>query len=1172
MHTGLKGPAPAETAGAGYGIDEYVPRLLRDREPGSPRFWTTTGTLVFADISGFTKLSERLARTGRAGSEELVTAISGVFTPLIDDILAAGGDVLKFGGDALLFLVTGEAHAARAISAAVAMRATLRRVGVVQTATGAVRLRMSVGAHSGDFQCLLVGRDHEELVIVGPDASTTVAMEGTAEAGEILVSPATAALLPASCIGRPKGDGLLIRRSPKVLTADHVRVDAAPAEDCFVPLALRGRLESIVAESEHRQVTVAFLHFGGVDTLLDTVGIEETHRRADELASTVVEICGQIGVTIICTDIADDGAKFMLACGAPDAYPDSEARMLRACRGILDRDHGLPVRIGVNRGPVYAGAVGSAARFTYSTMGDAVNLAARVMGKASPGQLLATAAVVNRCGRRFDLSPLEPFMVKGKSQPVHAYSVGRVRHQQSALRPGGAAFVGRSAERDELTQRLTAAERGHGGSAAVIGDTGMGKSQLVARATESWTHRQITVDCEQYESATPYFALRQLLRAAASIDDGAPADMAGDRLRVLVDSKCPQLAPWLPLLALATDAATPSTTEVDELKAEYRRSKLAEVATELLDAVVPGPLLVIVEDATWMDDPSAEVFRALLRTARQRQWLIAMTSRPETSTGLDARAADTVIELEPLTRDDIAEIYRSVAGRWPPPHVLDELVARADGNALFAVELSAAVERDGLRALPPSIEDLVGAHLDRLDVDDRRCLRYAAVAGSRISLPLLQRALGDLLPSLHDPHQMARLSEFLEPVGGDEYVFRHDVFRRVAYEALPYARRRELHGRIAEAMLQDGERDDALPLLSLHFVAAQRPNEAWSYSVRAGDRAMLLFAPVEAARFYKRALEVAPRLELDPDQVRQIAQSMGDAYRLAAQYDEAAAAYAAARKRAADPFAAAEVMLREGILRERMGRYRAAVRWYLRGLRTLPEASDCERSHSLTAQLDVELAAARYRQGRLEDSIRWCLAALPAAAVAGDRDAEGHAYYLLDAAYTDLGSEAAQQYRERALPIFRELGDLVREADVLNNLGIDAYYEGRLDEALAYYERCRALRIRAGDVVGAAVAANNIGEVYSDEGRFAEAGQLFHHAMQVFEAVDYPIGYALAAGNLGVLAARDGRPAEARNLLVDARNRFEALGAAPYVAQMDMHLAQLGETSIDLADEVAVTT
>lgn len=1154
-------PTAGFTANVGYGLDEYVPRLVRDGWCDA-RYRSVEGTLVFADISGFTNLSERLARSGRAGAEELVTAISSVFTPLIDDIVAVGGDVLKFGGDALLFLVTGEEHAARAVSAAVAMRATLRRVGVISTGTGTVRLRMSVGVHSGTFECLLVGRDHEELVIVGPAASTTVLMESTADAGEILVSADTASQIPTACIGAAKGQGWLVKRRPHRVP-DVGRSTAAAASEIFVPIALRGRLAAIVAESEHRYVTVAFLHFGGVDELLARAGLAETHRRINELAATVVEICEQLDVTIICTDIADDGGKFMLACGAPDAVDDAEGRMLRACRGILDRDHGLPVRIGVNRGPVYAGAVGSPRRFTYSTMGDAVNLAARVMGKARPGQVLATASVVDNCGRRFDLAPLEPFMVKGKSQPVRAYAVGRVRHGQSTLRPGAAEFIGRTSELALLRDRATAAASGRGAAVEIVADTGMGKSQLVAEATATWVHRRIEVACEQYDSATPYFATRQLLRAALGIDDVADRAAAGRALERAVSEAVPALARWTPLIAIAIDAEVDMTEDVAQLAAQFRRARLAELTVELLDAVVREPLLLVVEDGFWMDDASAEVIAAVVRAAAARAWLVLVTTRPNQSSGMSRLDGVAIsIELGPLRRDDAAEIFRSVVGRWPSPHVLDELVARAGGNPLFTVELASVIGRDGLDAVPPSIEGLVSAHLDRLDVEDRRCLRYASVAGTTTSLDLLERAIGDLVPSLADAHQLERLREFVEVGDDGVFTFRHDLYRRVAYEALPFRRRRELHGRIADAIVAEhGDEPDVLPLLSMHYREAQRLPETWRYSVLAGARATEQYAPVEAARFYERALHVAPKLGVPAEEVCTVAQALGDAHRLAAQYDQATRAYKEARRSAGDVIATAEVMLREGVVRERMGRYKAAVRWYLRALRTLPSGPE-SRVRSLEAQLSVELAAARYRQGRLQECIDACLSSIAAAEGANDRDALAHAYYLLDAAYTDLGHPDSRRYRELALPIYRELGDLVGEADVLNNLGIDAYYEGDLDEALAYYEKCRAVRTRAGDVMGAAVAANNIGEVYSDVGRLDDAARLFDDALRVFEAVDYPIGIALVRGNLGLLAARAGRADEARALLVEAKARFAALGATPYVAEMEDRLGRIDEALV----------
>ena len=1140
-------------AEAGDRLEAYVPKLLRAPWVATERARAIDGTLVFADISGFTKLSERLARLGRVGAEELVGAICDVFTPLIDDIHAVGGDVLKFGGDALLFLVDGPDHANRAVAAAVDMRATLRRVGLVQTPIGSVRLRMSVGAHSGTFDCLVVGDQHEELLVVGPATSTTVAMEAAAEAGDILVSPATAALLPTRCIGGPKAGGHLVsRRPPSSASADrsHPLVDG----ERFVPLALRGRLGSVAAESEHRQAAVAFVHVGGVDGALEQDGLEGAHRALDAIAAAVVTRCAELDVTVICTDVADDGTKFMLACGAPDAVEDPEARMLRACRAILDDAAGLPVRIGVNRGAVFAGAVGSPTRFTYSTMGDAVNLAARVMGKAAPGELVATAAVVERCAGRFAHEAMEPFRVKGKSQAVAAHRVGRP-HRDSAPRTVLAPLVGRERELARLLEAAAAATVGRGAAVEVVADTGMGKSHLTAHVAAAWEGRRIEVVCEQYEAATPYYAARQLIRGCLGVDAATSADDVSTALHALVGRHAPELEAWLPLLAVAADATVERTSEVHELAPRFRRARLAEAVVDLLAANTDGPLLVLVEDTPWMDDASAEVVTAVQRAAPSQPWFVLSTARPEHPV---APGPAEIVELGPLSRRDTAAVHRATSGQWPTPHVLDELVRRAEGNPLFTVELSAAITREGIDALPASLEELIGAQLDRLDAEDRRLLRYASVAGVSFDVTMLERAMGDLLPSVADPDRWQRLDHFVQEGANGEHSFRHDLFRCVAYEALPYARRRELHGRIADALVADGAAgDEALPLLSLHFTEARRPAEAWRCSVAAGARATRLYAPVEAARLYGRALTVAYLAGVGAAEVSQVARACGDAHALAAQYDAAAAAYRTARTSAPDPVASIEVLLKEGVLRERTGRYRAAVRWYLRGLRAVDALDQVPAVRSLRARLHVELAATRYRQGNLDHCITCCLAALPDAEAAEDRGALAHAYYLLDAAYTDLGRPESRLYRQLALPIYRELGDLVGEADVLNNWGVDAYYEGDVDAALEHYAECRAARTRAGDVVGAAVATSNIGEVASDEGRFDDARRLFDEALQVFEAVDYPIGVALVLGNQGLLALRTGRWDEADLLLREAQARFADLGAAPFVAEMDSRLAQL---------------
>jgi class 3 adenylate cyclase len=160
-------------------------------------------TIVFVDISGFTQLSERLARSGRIGAEELTDAIDACFAGLLEVAYAGGGSLLKFGGDALLLVFTDTDHLGRACRAAVGMRSALRRVGTMETSAGRVELQMSVGIHRDTAHLFLVGGSHRELILTGPAATPTVAAESSAAAGEIVISGTTAPALPPASVGSP---------------------------------------------------------------------------------------------------------------------------------------------------------------------------------------------------------------------------------------------------------------------------------------------------------------------------------------------------------------------------------------------------------------------------------------------------------------------------------------------------------------------------------------------------------------------------------------------------------------------------------------------------------------------------------------------------------------------------------------------------------------------------------------------------------------------------------------------------------------------------------------------------------------------------------------------------------------------------------------------------------
>ncbi|MGH2726372.1 MAG: adenylate/guanylate cyclase domain-containing protein, partial [Actinomycetota bacterium] len=265
----------------------YLPRLAIEwlAEHPNEAFREIDGTLVFVDISGFTKLSERLARRGKVGAEELTDTIGVCFQELLAVAYAAGGSLIKFGGDALLLLFRGNDHAGRGCAAAVGMRATLRRIGNIVTSGGRVRLRMSVGVHTGAFHFFMGGDDHSELLVTGPAATQTTLMEQTAEAGEIIVSPATAKNVPARWLGATKGRGVLLRSAAP---AGEATVDPIPDEALdptpAVPVAIREHLLAGASEPEHRQASVMFLRFEGSDEIISAEGPAAL---ADRLAKLV---------------------------------------------------------------------------------------------------------------------------------------------------------------------------------------------------------------------------------------------------------------------------------------------------------------------------------------------------------------------------------------------------------------------------------------------------------------------------------------------------------------------------------------------------------------------------------------------------------------------------------------------------------------------------------------------------------------------------------------------------------------------------------------------------------------------------------------------------------------------------------------------------------------------
>ena len=1127
-------------------LRRHVPRIALewdDDAPGSS-WQSVDASLVFADISGFTALTERLARRGRIGAEELIETLNRVFGGMLGMAGARGGELLKFGGDALLFTFRGDDHAVRACAAAVDMRIALRDAAAIPTSVGRLKLRMSVGIHSGPVDFFLVGAPTRELLILGPAATATADAEKLANAGEIVVTPDTAARLPRGSTRPRDEDGALLLRWRSV---DPPRTAPAPVPDIagerlgsLFPYALGDYLAERVPDPEHKIATIAFARFSGTDTLLSGPGPEAVGEALDGTVSVFMQAMNDEGVTLLATDLDSDGGKLFMGSGVPYSSEDDEGRMLRAMRRVLDVGTPLPLQIGVNRGHVFAAEVGAVDRAAYSAMGDTTNTAARIMGKAPLGVLFAHPTVLERSRTLFVTTPAGPFPMKGKTVPVPVLAVA----EETGTRGSGAGtslpLLGRDTELEGIRSNIGRMLMGDGGVVVVCGGTGTGKSRVVAEALAGFDVRAIIVHAEPYGATAPYRVLRDPVRALLGVERGTHDEMA-DAVRAGVRRLAPELLPFASLLGDVVTVTMPESPEVRAIEPRFRPDRIADLILRLVETTFPGPLLFHVEEGHWADAASAHVLARFAAEALRRPWALLVTRRDDG--GFDP--AGERIELGPLPDDVVRRLLIAATAATPMrPHEIDEVVRRAGGNPLFVEEIARVFAEVGsLDSVPENLHAALDAQIDALDPHSRRILRYASVLGRSFRTEVLGETIrGDDL--VVDAATLSRLESFLEPDGGGRLRFRNGMIRDAAYEGLAYRLRAKLHaaaGRAVEKLSEDVEAD--ADTLSLHFWRGGDDAATWRYSRMAGDRAARAYANADAAVLYERALESGRRVaEVSDLDKRDLLRRLGEVRDLAGMYEQSLDAFRLAlRLSREDPLMSATLLRQRAQVRQRSGAFGPALAELSKAEGMLAAESSLEARRTRVRLRSVR-AGIRLEQERLQDALDIAETLLGEARETAEFEALEQALLTMDVAAFQLGDTSVGERTREALAVMNARGNSLRAFAAHGNLGGFAYYAGRWDEAVESFAAGRAAAQEVGDVVGAAIVALSLGEVLASQRRFDDADTVLTDAVRVLRVSGVPAFAAYGEVHRARVLLGRGDVVAAETLAQDAELELVALG------------------------------
>ena len=630
-------------------------------------------------------------------------------------------------------------------------------------------------------------------------------------------------------------------------------------------LASRGALGG-----ERKQVTVLFADVVDSMRLADVLGAEDWHRVLDRIFEILTLADHRFEGTI--NQFTGDGV--MALFGAPLAHEDHARRACHAALFAMEelrtyastlrvRGLDLSVRMGLNSGEVVVGKIGDDLRMDYTAQGHCVGLAARMEQLAGPRTVLLTEHTSRLVEGFFTLTDLGPQAVKGAEGAVQVFElrgVGAVRTRldASALR-GLSRLIGRDAELLWLDGILARAIEGSGQVIGVVGDAGLGKSRLCLEFIARCRARRIAVyevHCPAHGATVPWLAMRDLLRSCFGLagDEGVETIRESVRyqLEALDGDVRDALALVLELLGVTDGSALDRAPESlnARLAAFLRRFIRLRTAKELV--------LLVLDDAHWIDQASDELVREIVASVRDTRTLFLANFRPDYRPAWIGGSNYHQLALAPLGEAASRELLRELLGSDRSLAELSERIrARTGGNPYFTEEVVQALVVSGSLvgergdyhlgapieslALPETVQSLLAARLDRLGESAKHVLQAAAVMGVQFDEPLLGEVCGldarDLGAAL-DELQDGEFVRLLTAAPTAEYAFKHPLMRDVAYRSQLGERRARLHGAVARALerLRADRLGEHAALIAHHWEASGMRFEAARWKRRAALR------------------------------------------------------------------------------------------------------------------------------------------------------------------------------------------------------------------------------------------------------------------------------------------------------------------------------------------------
>jgi len=1150
--------------------------------------WIEEGKLVhhfpaivaFADASGFTAMSEKLAAMGREGAETLTSILNSYFTAMISRIERNGGFVGKFGGDAMTIFFPAENKsdlpevAKRAVATSLELQSAMEEFQNLETRGGTFSLGMKVGVAAGDVLFKVVGPEEigREFLLAGIPLDRAADAEHHGTSGEIILTPLVSELC-GDCGGEVLEDGfvkLTLENEPPVYdkyisTTDQFRESWAELAKAFIDPPVYNRVKlGLDSVGEIRRVSVIFMSFSGLDYDEDS----EVTEKLDVVYNWVYGLTQKYNASINKVDMGDKGSKMILTFGTPIAHENSEQHAvycgLELMKGKEELSKwGLQWKLGISTGVVFAGEVGAPSRQEYTVMGSTVNLSARLMAKSEPGHMLVDEATHKRSLDFFEYSEPIKHQFKGISEQLPTWEPLGVKKAEPHKELGHfKPLIGRESEVETISEILDEVAESKLKILVISGSAGTGKSRL-SQETLLMSDKKDFVsgggEALSYAKQSPYLVWISVLRGLMGLTATSSEEENLTHLEEIIHSADPQNTFRTPIIANLLGISCPENDVIRQFDGKLRQENMYDFLLQYFKYLTKNnPVALFFEDMQWIDKNSLELIAYLQHNLKDDPLFFVLVRRPY-GKGFTSPHIETIEGSEDTTHVNVSEFDRDTTEKFVlsclnansvDEDLIEFVFDASHGNASFTEELinnlksikkiklsvdpsdsSIKAEKTGDLSdveVPDSLNSLIMSQLDRLGTEAKLTVKIAAVIGRRFSDEVVKEAYPvDIDPdvilqsvkelSIHDMINSSEDVEFFN------YIFKNILTRDVAYDSLLFAHRRDYHNRVGLCLekMHDDEAEKWCEELGRHFYQSEDDERAIKYLIMSGKKSFKLFANESAITYYTRALDRATKEHHADDRFYLLSQR-AKIHDILGRYEEF--------KEGLDE--ALEIARSVSNIKGMVNTLRNLSRYYQLRNELDEMKSLVEEGLNLVKQIDhpfgfinlsERMGASFFLQNKPKEGLEWFEKSLNEAKRVNDTSGLVVALTQCGLAYKALGDlDKALEHYNSSVEISRENQYKKSEAMNLGNIGVLYHQRGEFDQALEIYQE--ALEI--GRSIGwKEIQTRNLGNLavlYQRQGELKIALDTYQEKLAIERMMNNRKGELITLGNIGMWYAQDG--------------------------------------------------